>query len=348
MARWGSRFTLRQYNLLASLARDPHSVVVANPGILAARILQEKLSRPTATLLLQPGLLPSITSPPEMPGGLTLPRGLPRLIGEAYWSAVDAAAYVLVGRHLNHVRKALGLAPVRRVFRWWLSPDLVVGLFPAWYAAPQPDWPPQLRLAGFGQYDGGRGDDVPEDIRRFCAAGEPPVAFTMGTGMTHGASFFRTAVAACKALGIRGLLLSKYPDQLPVGLPSSIRHCAFAPFRRLLPHCRAVVHHGGVGTTAEALAAGCPQLVLPLAWDQPDNAVRVQRLGCGDWLGARRRMAVPMVRALTHLMTHPIRKRCRQIAARLGENEDGLAVAACWVEDLVRASANGLRAEECP
>jgi UDP:flavonoid glycosyltransferase YjiC (YdhE family) len=340
MARWGNRLVPRQYELLAGLARDPDSVIVANPGVLAARLVQETLARPTATLLLQPGLLPSTSAPPEMPGGLTLPRGLPRPIGEAYWAAVDAAGYLLVARPLNRFRKGLRLAPVRRVFRWWLSPDLVIGLFPHWYAAPQPDWPAQLRLAGFGRFDGGSTDELPADVRTFCAAGDPPIAFTLGTGMTHGAAFFRTAVAACETLGVRGLLLSKYADQLPVGLPPTVRHCAFAPFRRLLPLCRAVVHHGGVGTTAAALAAGCPQLVLPLAWDQPDNAARVRRLGCGDELGARRRIVGLMARALVRLITPGVRDRCRTIAARVAEDEDGLAVASRWVEELGRRTGD--------
>src|SRR4029077_18085011 len=116
---------------------------------------------------------------------------LPRPLRRLYWLAVDAAAYALVAPSLNRVRAGLGLSPVRRVFRWWLTPELVIGLFSGWYAAPQPDWPPQLRLAGFGQYDGGWGDELPDDIHRFCAAGDPPVAFTLGTGMTHGAGFFR-------------------------------------------------------------------------------------------------------------------------------------------------------------
>ena len=149
---------------------------------------------------------------------------------------------------------------MRRVFRWWLSPDLVIGLFPGWYAAPQPDWPRQLRLAGFGRFDGARAE-LPEDVRRFCEEGSPPIAFTLGTGMTHAAGFFRTAVAVCDALGTRGLLLTKYPEVIPARLPPGVRHCAFAPFRQLLPLCAAVVHHGGVGTTAAALEAGCPQLV---------------------------------------------------------------------------------------
>jgi UDP:flavonoid glycosyltransferase YjiC (YdhE family) len=335
MARWGAPMVPRQYEALAGLARQPGCVLVANPGVLAARLVQETLGTPTASLVLQPGLVPSCTAPPEMPGGLTLPPWLPRPLRRLYWLAVDAAGYALVGRSLNRVRAGLGLPPVRRLFGWWLSPDLVIGLFPPWYAAPQPDWPPRLRPAGFGRFDGAAGE-LPDDVRRFCEDGPPPVAFTLGTGMRHAAGFFRAAAAACAALGARGLFLTKYPDVLPTRLPPGVRHCAFAPFRRLLPRCAAVVHHGGVGTTAAALEAGCPQLVLPLAWDQPDNAARVTGLGVGLALGPRRRGAGHLTRALARLAAPAVRARCRAVAARAA-GADGLQVAAGWLEEWAAA-----------
>jgi len=331
MARWGGPMLSRQYEALAALASQPDSVLVANPGLLAGRLVQEKLGVPTASLLLQPGLLPSCTAPPEMPGGVTIPSWLPHPLRKLYWLAVDAAGYALVAPSLNRLRAGLGLSPVRRVFRWWLSPDLVIGLFPGWYAAPQPDWPPQLRLAGFGRFDGARGE-LPEEVRRFCEAGPPPIAFTLGTGMAHAADFFRTAVAACEARGARGLLLTKYPDVVPAQLPATVRHCAFAPFRQLLPLCGAIVHHGGVGTTAAALEAGCPQLALPLAWDQPDNAARIIELGAGLALGSRRRSSRHMSDSLARLMTPEVADRCRAIASR-ANGEDGLELAAKWLEE---------------
>jgi UDP:flavonoid glycosyltransferase YjiC (YdhE family) len=271
-----------------------------------------------------------------MPGGLTIPAWLPRPLRQLYWLGVDGAGYALVAPSLNRVRAGLGLSPVRRVFRWWLSPDLVIGLFPGWYAAPQPDWPPQIRLAGFSRFDGaldGALPALPEDVRTFCEAGPPPIAFTLGTGMTHAAGFFRKAVAACDSLGARGLLLTKYPHVVPPRLPPRVRHCAFAPFRELLPLCAAIVHHGGVGTTAAALDAGCPQLVLPLAWDQPDNAARVARLGGGLTLGPRHRSSGHMSRALARLTTPDFRDRCRAMASRAA-GEDGLERAAAMVEQL--------------
>ena len=80
------------------------------------------------------------------------------------------------------------------------------------------------------------------------------------------------------------MLFTRFTDQGPSGLTANVRHFEYAPFRQVLPRCSAVSHHGGIGTTAQALAAGVPQLIMPLSHDQPDNAHRVQKLGVGDFL----------------------------------------------------------------
>jgi rhamnosyltransferase subunit B len=321
----------RQYALVAELAREDDAILVANPGVFAARLVQEKLSRPMATLLLQPGMVSSRLAPPIMPCGLTLPSWAPGLLGNLYWRLVDGAGHALVGRHLNRLRLTLGLKPVNRLFPWWVSPELVIGMFPPWYGPPQSDWPPQMKLAGFPMFDGG--GITPADVLDFCDAGKPPVVFTLGTGMMHAASFFRSALAACQTIGARGLFMTKYPRQLPAALPASIRHCAFAPFSQLLPHCAAVVHHGGAGTVAKALATGTPQLILPLAWDQPDNAARVKQLGVGEWLKNSQRTGKHIAQALIRLSAPRIRARCRKVASFLG-GADSLKVAAVYVDDL--------------
>jgi rhamnosyltransferase subunit B len=335
MAKWGGPMIPRQYEALARLTTEPGSVLVANPGALAARLVQEKRGVPTASLLLQPGMVQSNTAPPQMPGGLGIPPWLPRPLRPIFWLGVDAAGYALVAPSLNRARKSLNLPRVGRVFRWWLSPELVIGLFPAWYAPPQADWPPALRLAGFGRFDGDQ--ELPADVARFCEEGSPPIAFTLGTGMTHAAAFFRTAVNACEKLNARALLLTKYPNVLPKQLPANVRHCPFAPFRQLFPRCAAAVHHGGVGTTAAALAAGCAQVILPLAWDQPDNARRVARMGAGVTLGSRHRTSGHLSCALAKLMVPEVTRKCQEIAVRANER-DGLQVAADWVEELAKKS----------
>jgi len=332
MARWGAPMIPHQYQALAELTREPGAMLVANPGVLAGRLVQEKLGVPMASLLLQPGLVQTNTAPPVMPGGICIPHWLPNRLRQFFWLGVDAAGYALVAPPLNRFRRTLGLSPVRKVFRWWLSPQLTMGLFPQWYAPLQPDWPPQLRLAGFGRFDGAR-PELPQDVTTFCEQGPPPIAFTLGTGMTHAAQFFRAAVAACERLGARGVLLSKFPCAIPARLPPSVRHFSYAPFRQLLPLCGAFVHHGGIGTTAAALEAACPQLILPLAWDQPDNAARIARMGAGLTLTPRRRTAGHLSHSLAQLLTPKFRNCCREIASR-SSSDNGLECAATWVEDL--------------
>jgi UDP:flavonoid glycosyltransferase YjiC (YdhE family) len=341
-AQWGVQFLDRQYALLAELAKGDDAVLVASVGVVGARLVQEKLARPLASVILQPWMIPSINEPPVMPGGLTLPRWAPRVAGKLYWRLVNAAGDLLVGRPLNRLRASLDLRPIRCIFDWWNSPELIIGMFPDWYGPPQADWPRQIRLAGFPQYDGVfSAGDLPAPLLEFCRAGSPPVAFTFGTGMMHAGSLFRAALEACRKLRARGIFLTKFASQLPSRLMPFVRHWEFAPFQLLFPHCAAVVHHGGVGTTARALTTGTPQLVLPLAFDQMDNATRVRRLGMGDWLNNRLRSGAAIAQALARLMTPETTARCRAKAAAFG-NQDAFDKAAQWIEVIGKSAARSV------
>lgn len=338
--RHGGALIPAQYELLADLAQQSDTVLIANPGVFAARIAQDKFGCPLATVLLQPWMIPSSAAPPAMPAGPTLPAGLPRWIGAAYWRLFDAVADWLILERINRFRRDLKLPAVSRIPRWWVSPQLILGMFPDWYAPPQADWPPQVRLTGFPLYDGTVARGLPADVGEFCRAGPPPVAFTAGTGMQHAAEFFRAAVLACQQLDLRGMLLTRHPEQIPADLPANVAHFAFAPFLELFPKCRAVVHHGGIGTTARALTAGVPQVIAPQAWDQFDNARRIERLGVGTALSRRRRRGCDLAAALERVMAPQVLEACSRVAARCGP-DDGLECAADRIEEL--AAAHGIR-----
>jgi rhamnosyltransferase subunit B len=94
-------------------------------------------------------------------------------------------------------------------------------------------------------------------------------------------------VAASAALNQRALLITPFADQLPHPLPPHAHAVSYAPFDALLPRLAALVHHGGIGTTAQALAAGLPQGVVPFAHDQFDNATRLVKRGVGLRLTTR-------------------------------------------------------------
>jgi len=331
-AKWGARFLDRQYELISQLAREEDSVLVANPGAIAARVVHDRWGTPMASIVLQPWMIKSTIEPPVMPAGLTLPRGTPWPLSSLYWLALDAVAAMLVGGPLSRLRRSLGLGPVRRMFHWWLSPQLVIGFFPEWFGAPRPDWPPQVRLAGFPLEPTTDHATLPSEVEEFLAAGEPPIVFTFGTGMMHAADLFRVSLEACQILGARGLFITRYRPQIPDWLPPTVRHVEFAPFRQLFPRSAAVVHHGGVGTITEAMFAGVPQLVLPIAYDQFDNAIRVKRLGAGDWVKPRDRSGARVARALSNLIGPDARGR--SAALRSSVATDAITTAARWIEEL--------------
>jgi UDP:flavonoid glycosyltransferase YjiC (YdhE family) len=332
IARWGRQFVQRQYELLARLASGQDTVLVAGVGILAARLLNEKNDIPLIGVTLQPWTIPSVFAPPQMMGGVGLPPWAPAPFLKLYFRTIDLVGDIVVGRSLNRLRAQLDLKPIRRMFQWWFSPALVLGMFPEWFGPRQADWPAQIKTVGFPMHDGHSQTELPKGLLEFCRAGNPPVAFTFGTGMMHGEGMFRDAVEACRLLKTRALFLTKYRAHLPEKLPRHIRHCEFAPFQKLFPHCAAVVHHGGVGTVAKAFAAGVPQLILPLAFDQMDNGIRVKRLGAGDWLKTKQRSAIQIVNALARLLTPEAKARAESIAARF-KGDDALDRAATLVEE---------------
>ncbi len=100
---------------------------------------------------------------------------------------------------------------------------------------------------------------------------------------------------------IPAILLSSNLDEIPKVLPPNVVAAKYLPFSRIFPHCSAVVHHGGVGTTSQCFRAGVPQLVLPMAFDQFDNAQRVLQLGCGSWFAKRRVSARLLLKHLEQL-----------------------------------------------
>jgi UDP:flavonoid glycosyltransferase YjiC (YdhE family) len=228
----------------------------------------------------------------------------------------------------------------RYFFRDWIhSPQRVIGLFPDWFAPRQADWPEQTVLTGFPRYDEADVSQADGPWRRFLDEGDAPIVFTPGSAMVHGIDFFRAAAEACQLLGRRGVLLSRYSAQLPTDLPPSVRHFDFVPFSSLLPRAAALVHHGGVGTLSQGLAAGVPQLIMPMSFDQPDNAERLRRLGVGAALSRRRFRAPAVAAALEQLISSSlVAESCRRVADRF--RDDASIDQTCrLIEELIHAPA---------
>jgi UDP:flavonoid glycosyltransferase YjiC (YdhE family) len=242
----------------------------------------------------------------------------------------------IFGPEINALRAGLGLPRVRRpLYQWWHSPQRVLGLFPDWFAPPQPDWPPQTRLTGFPLYDDGE-LEMPVAAEDFLAGGSPPIVFTPGSAMRHGRAFFAESAAACESLGRRGILLTRYREQVPDNLPKGVQHFDYLPLSQVLPHAAALVSHGGIGTVAQALAAGVPQLVMPMAFDQFPNAARLEGLGVARTLQASAYRARTVAGALSDLLSSgDVAKNCQTIARKFPER-NSLQAACAAIEELMQ------------
>ncbi|MCB1226318.1 MAG: glycosyltransferase family 1 protein [Verrucomicrobiales bacterium] len=250
-----------------------------------ARLAREALGLPLVTVHLQPAVMVSAYEPPlVLPALDRLLRVLPVRVRRWLFDHGPNPLDFFAGRRLRDEARHLGVRPPRSFFReWWDSPDGVMVLFPEWWAAPQPDWPQPLLQMPFPLEDLAQDAVLAPEVEAFLACHEaaPPVLLTAGSANVQAQAFFAEGVAALKQLGRAGLLLTREPDQLLQPLPPEMLAVTYAPFSQLLPRCAAMVHHGGIGTLSQALAAGVPQLVVPMAHDQPDNARRLERLGVG-------------------------------------------------------------------
>lgn len=327
---------VRDQRKLLDLIR-PHArqgaIVIHHTLCFAARLLEEAHQARVISIILQPATIRSVYDGPVMGGnhGITL---LPRFLQRAIWHGVDTFLVdPAVSATIDDLRAELHLPRQRHCFANWIhSPNLSIALFPDWYAPPQPDWPASLRQASFPLCDSVSGQSTPPALQQLLDSGTRPIVFTPGTGNIYAHQFFAAATAACCSLNRPAILLTTHRDHLPATLPPNIHHFDFAPLSQILPRCAALVHHGGIGTTAAALAAGIPQIIMPLSHDQPDNAARIVRHHWGLRLWPRRFTAKRLATSLDQLLSAPAIATATQSTATRLAQANGLTQACDLME----------------
>jgi UDP:flavonoid glycosyltransferase YjiC (YdhE family) len=325
----------KQYALIESLYQeDEHLIVVAGPLAFGARIAAEKLGVKHATIQLAPAVFLSAVVPPRMPG-VVLPKWLPLWIRQGVWNLAMSMVDRIACPDVNAFRKQIGLTqPMRQIIRWMNSDQLTVGMFPDWFAKPASDWPASVKLSSFGLYDERTDDELAPDVKAFLDSGDKPVVFTPGSANCHGKAFFEESVNACQLSGRRGILLSRYPETIPANLPENVKHFAYVPLSLLLPHCSALVYHGGIGTLSQACQAGVPHLVMKLSHDQFDNAYRLEQLGIGRSCKPSGYKAYRISRMLDELINmQQVIQTCQKIREQM-QSEDGIGATCDLIEKM--------------
>jgi rhamnosyltransferase subunit B len=350
MTRGAAAYLREAHRLVAANYRAGETVLAAHGLDLGSRVFQETQGAPLATVHFAPFALHTFYDTPRYIG-LGSMKFWPRRLKAAFFGAVHQwMVDPWIAPEVNALRGEHGLPPVRRLFAGWNnSPQLVLGLFPEWFAAAQPDWPANTHTVGFPLWDPPAQHELASDVDRFLAAGEAPLAFAPGSANVQAGDFFRAAAEACRRLGRRGMLMTKYPEQLPRTLPDGVQHFGFVPFSMLLPRVAALVHHGGIGTCAQGLAAGLPQVVMPMAYDQLDNGLRLVRLGTGAVVPRNRFTPGRVAGALAGLLDSPATAAaCARWAGKC-DGPSSLAAACDLLEDLhLRTNGRNAAAPEVP
>lgn len=303
-----------QYELHAAAAGRRDTVAITNCFGFGALLAQDKHAVPVITLHCQPAALWSDLAPPTLPG-LCGPRWLKSLqfrVGERFFLGPAVLPF------LNAWRRELGLPPVAKIARWWNSPYGVLAMFPPWFAQPQPDWPQPLMQTDFPLWNRNSSEGLEPAVEQFLQQGSPPIVFTPGSTNLHGQKFFQAALSAIQQVQGRAIFLTEHPAQLPANLPATIAHFRYVPLDLVLPRAAAFVHHGGIGSTSQALLAGVPQVLMPLAHDQFDNAQRVRKMGVGDSIPASRFASAPLASMLRRLLAaNNVATACRRYSQKL-------------------------------
>lgn len=317
-------------------------LLVASAGQVAAAFVAELTGIAWVSVPLTPINIPSVDMAPiPMPD---LPAPLARLLNRAIWRGGELLITHSIARPLATLRAAYGLPPqccplpVRHLSRLLTA----VPVSPAFVPRP-PDWPPWARMTGFCFHDGAEAWRMPDTLAAFLDAGGPVVAISSGSmsGQVGArfARFYHACIAATRAAGARALVIGAPAGVLPDPLPAGVYALAFAPFSHVYPRCAAVIHHGGIGTTAQGLRAGVPALVVPWGIDQFFNGGRMLRIGAGEWITRDHCTPERVARTLTALLTdRRYAERTRAIAATIA-CEDG-AGGLC---DAIEAASLALR-----
>jgi rhamnosyltransferase subunit B len=336
---------LRQtYEELREAAEDA-DVLVTHPATFAAPVLAAQRKLPWVATVLAPMSFFSATDPPALPPA-------PRLVHLRRLGPWFGRLMVRGARHatrewsepIYRLREELGLPRGGDpIFEGQFSPTLNLALFSRVMAEPQADWPAHVNETGFVFYNGP--DPLSPELEAFLASGPPPVVFTLGTSAVGAAgTFYEESAAAAAKLGVRAVLLTGgFAENTPRRtLSRDILIVDRAPHQLLFPRAAAIVHQGGIGTTAQALRSGRPAIVVPHSHDQPDNAFRVTTLGVARTIFPHAYRASRVARELSRLIGNASYTTQAATIAESVRAEDGAETAAAAIAAIAQvASVDG-------
>ncbi len=294
------------YETLMSATEDC-DLIISHVLTFVSPIVAEKREIPWLTVMLQPSTILSAFDPPAFAFAVNLPKL--KFLGPSFFNLlfkVFAASSHHWFKPIYELRKKEGLSddkanPLMKYF----SPYGTLALFHSSFAAPQKDWPANTFQIGFPLY-GDPDITISDTVSDFLKQGEAPVVFTLGTAVVEmKIDFFKIAYEAVKKTKVRAIfLIGNNSGHITDEMSADEQICisGYESYPLLFPECSAIVHQCGIGTTSQALYSGKPQILIPFAHDQPDNAHKVKKLGCGVIVFAKQLGVEKLVKAINEIV----------------------------------------------
>lgn len=212
-----------------------------------------------------------------------LGNNLGTFINSMMWRIGDKVSTKLWFKQGQAIRKREGLPPIKSLQKELFTSDVLTLVAASETIAPrQPDWNEKIQVTGFLDLPMAQSTwEMPEDLKAFLAAGEPPVFMTFGSCTQFdidGAT--ELMMKAAKISGKRTIVQSDW-SRVPQPTDPNVFCIGRVPHAEVFPYCSLIVHHGGAGTTQAALLAGKPSVVVAHGFDQPYWAQQLAKLGVG-------------------------------------------------------------------
>lgn len=256
-----------------------------------------------------------------------------------WWKLINLVLERYLMTDLNKLRKQEQLPPTSEIADKVLTSPLLnlLAVSPA-ICQRKPDWPENQQICGFLEIPKSREKwSMPGDLKKFIESGSPPVFITIGSMISLDPSpglISEIFVQATLLAGCRAIIQSRW-DELP-DFPDhpEIFKIGKVPHTSIFPHCSAVVHHGGAGTTHSATASGCPSVVIEHFADQAFFAGELLRLGVAPKVLHRRNItARKIARALKLVKESPGMKMRAEELGRIMQKENGVKRAVELIEE---------------
>lgn len=328
---------------IASMFKTSQALVAENDILIGHFIhypLQtacEKAGKPYITVALNCGTISTMYSPP-----VPLPN-FGKFFNKLSWNLTEKMINSIILAKINDFRKREGLKPVNSFRNVWESPLCNLIAVSPLFCPPAKDWATNHRICGFLKLEAHSNKwDMPENLEDFLNNGEPPVYMTLGsmTGTGHNSLLInettRLLYDAAKLAGCRAIIQSRWEHVTNIPENEKIFRVNASPYMKVFPKCKAVVHHGGAGTTQTATSCGCPSVVIAHIQEQFLWGWQLKKLGIGGKVLSRQSVTPKKIaKGIQFITDNPVMAEKAKYVGKILDAENGVSNAVNIIENLI-------------